>query len=91
VLLQLVRGLGLLDKSPFPRRVMPRIQERPPDRLTEKEVEAVLSVPEPHLWVVRLARGGLATGLRLGRADEGAGGGRGPGDGSWCTGRSREG
>jgi len=54
---------GLLDKSPFPRRVMPRIQERPPDRLTEKEVEAVLSVPEPHLWVVRLA---LATGLRWG-------------------------
>ena len=26
---------GLLDSSPFPRRVMPRLQERPPDRLTE--------------------------------------------------------
>lgn len=39
----------------------PRIQERPRDRLTDKEVEAVVAVPEPHGWVVRLAR---TTGLR---------------------------
>lgn len=54
---------GLLERSPFPRRVMPRIQERPPDRLSDDEVAAVLSVAEPHRWVVRLA---LATGLRWG-------------------------
>ena len=53
----------LLDRSPFPRRIMPRVQEEPPDRLTDAEVEAVLSVPEPHAFVVRL---GLATGMRWG-------------------------
>ena len=52
---------GLLDRSPFPRRVMPRIQERPPDRLTDEEVNAVLAISEPHRFVVRLA---LGTGLR---------------------------
>jgi integrase len=55
--------MGLLERSPFPRRVMPRVQEEPPDRLTDGEVEAVLSVPEPHGFVVRLA---LGTGLRWG-------------------------
>jgi integrase len=54
---------GLLDRSPFPRRVMPRLQERPPDRLTDDEVAAALAVEEPHGFVVRL---GLATGLRSG-------------------------
>jgi len=52
---------GLLDRSPFPRRLMPRIQEQPPDRLWDEEVSAVLGVPEPHRFVVRLA---LGTGLR---------------------------
>jgi integrase len=55
--------MAVLDKSPFPRRVMPRIQEQPPDRLTDEEVEAVLGIPEPHAFVVRLA---LGTGLRWG-------------------------
>lgn len=58
-----------LAKSPWPRRVMPRIQEKPPDRLLDPEVEAVLGIPEPHAFIVRLA---LATGLRWGelvRAD----------------------
>jgi integrase len=27
---------GLVERSPFPRRVMPKVQERPPDRLTDK-------------------------------------------------------
>ncbi len=54
---------GYLDKSPFPRRLMPRIQERPPDRLTDAEVVAVLGVPEPWGFVIRL---GLGTGLRWG-------------------------
>jgi integrase/recombinase XerD len=54
---------GLLPRSPFPRRVMPRIQETPPNRLADWEVSAVLAVPEPHAFVIRLA---LETGLRWG-------------------------
>lgn len=54
---------GLLDRSPFPRRVMPRVQEQPPDRLSDDEVAAVLAVDDPHRFVVQL---GLATGLRWG-------------------------
>lgn len=54
---------GALEESPFPRRVMPRIQETPPDRLTDDEVRAVAAIPEPQAFVVRL---GLLTGLRWG-------------------------
>lgn len=54
---------GLIAHSPFPRRVMPRIQEAPPDRLTDHEVAAVLGIPEPQAFVIRL---GLGTGLRWG-------------------------
>jgi integrase len=54
---------GMICRSPFPRRVMPRIQESPPDRLNDRELEAVLSIGEPHAFIVRLA---LATGLRWG-------------------------
>ena len=42
---------------------MPRIQEEPPDRLDDFEVRAVLAVPEPQAFVMRL---GLGTGLRWG-------------------------
>lgn len=51
----------LVPRSPFPRRIMPRIQETPPDRLTDEQVSRVLAVPEPHGFIVRLA---LGTGLR---------------------------
>jgi integrase len=54
---------GLLDRSPFPRRVMPRVEERPPNRLTDEEVEAILAVSEPHGFVIRFY---LGTGLRWG-------------------------
>jgi len=54
---------GLVDRSPFPRRIMPRIQERPPDRLTDEEVGKLLGIPEPYAYVIRL---GLSTGLRWG-------------------------
>jgi len=54
---------GYLDRSPFPRRIMPRIQERPPDRLTDDEVTQLLAIPEPWAFVIRL---GLGTGLRWG-------------------------
>lgn len=53
--------IGLLVRSPFPRRVMPRIQEAPPDRLSEPEVERLLLIREPQAFVVRL---GLGTGMR---------------------------
>lgn len=45
------------------RRVMPRIQETAPDRLTDAEVAAVIRIPEPHAFYVRFA---LGTGMRWG-------------------------
>ena len=54
---------GYIERSPFPRRLMPRIQERPPDRLTDDEVAKLVSLPDPHGFVIRL---GLGTGLRWG-------------------------
>ena len=54
---------GYLDRSPFPRGIMPRVPERPPDRLTEEEVTQLLGVAEPYRFAIRLA---LATGLRWG-------------------------
>jgi integrase len=54
---------GLVSRSPFPRRVMPKLQERLPDRLTDEEAEQVRCLPEPHGFVCRLA---LGTGLRWG-------------------------
>ena len=54
---------GLVERSPFPRRVMPRLQERPPDRLTDEEAAKIASLPDPHGFVCRLA---LGTGLRWG-------------------------
>lgn len=54
---------GLIVRSPVPRKLLPRIQERPPDRLTDAEVEALVAIPEPQGFVIRF---GLATGLRWG-------------------------
>lgn len=42
---------------------MPRLQEQPPDRLSDAEVAVLLTVREPYGFVVRLA---LGTGLRWG-------------------------
>jgi len=52
---------GYVASAPIPRKLLPRIQERPPDRLTEDEVAAVLGIAEPWAFYVRLA---LSTGLR---------------------------
>lgn len=52
---------GYLDRSPVPRRLLPRIPERPPDRLTAEEVERLIRLPEPYGFVIRF---GLACGLR---------------------------
>jgi integrase len=54
---------GLIERSPFPRRVMPRLQERPPDRLSDEEAGRLCGLAEPHGFVCRLA---LGTGLRWG-------------------------
>jgi integrase len=53
----------LIDRSPIPRRLLPRIQERPPDRLTDDEALEVVGIPDPYGFVVRLA---LGTGMRWG-------------------------
>jgi len=54
---------GWIDRSPVPNKLLPRVQERPPDRLTDAEVAAILNVPEPYAFIARL---GLGTGLRWG-------------------------
>lgn len=56
---------GLIERSPFPRKILPKIQERRPDRLTEDELRAVCSIPDPHGFVCRLL---VSTGLRWGEA-----------------------
>lgn len=53
----------LLDKSPFPRRIMPRLQEQPPKRLTDEEYQAVMALPDHYGFIARF---GLGTGLRWG-------------------------
>ena len=54
----------MLDSSPFPRRkIMPKLQEQPPDRLTDEEADRIRALPEPYGFVCRLA---LGTGLRWG-------------------------
>ena len=42
---------------------MPRLQERPPDRLTDEEAQQLRELPEPYGFICRLA---LGTGLRWG-------------------------
>ena len=55
--------VGLVQRSPFPRRLLPRIQERPPDRLSREDAELLCQLPEPYGFTCRLA---LGTGLRWG-------------------------
>ncbi len=54
---------GLIDKTPFRRKMMPRIQEKPPARLSDEEVETLILLQEPYGFVIRF---GLSTGLRWG-------------------------
>lgn len=55
----------ILDRSPFPRGLLPRVQERPPDRLTDEEVARLVTLPEPWGFYLRLLVG---TGLRWSEA-----------------------
>jgi integrase len=54
---------GLLEHSPFPARVMPKLQEEPPDRLSDEDADKLRALPGVHGFVCRLA---LGTGLRWG-------------------------
>ena len=54
---------GIVDRSPVPRRLLPRIAERLPDRLTQDEAKSLETMSEPFGFVARL---GLGTGLRWG-------------------------
>lgn len=56
---------GLVARSPFPKKILPRIQERPPDRLSHDELVSVCSLPDPYGFVCRFL---LSTGLRWGEA-----------------------
>jgi integrase len=56
---------GYLDRSPFPRRLLPRIQERAPIPLAEEVVAKLVALPEPYGFTLRLL---LGTGLRWGEA-----------------------
>ncbi len=56
---------GRLARSPFPRRVLPRVPERCPRGLLASEVATLEALPEPWGFVLRLL---LATGLRWGEA-----------------------
>lgn len=57
---------GWLLRSPCPRRLLPRIDERAPDRLEDHEVEKLVEMPEPWGFYLRLL---LATGIRWGEAE----------------------
>lgn len=54
---------GYVGASPVPARLLPRIQERAPDRLADKETAALVALPDPYGFVCRLA---LASGMRWG-------------------------
>jgi len=54
---------GLIDHAPIPGKLLPKMQERPPDRLTEDEVEQVIALPDPYGYICRF---GLGTGMRWG-------------------------
>lgn len=56
---------GLLERSPFPRRVMPRIAERAPQGLSAAEVAQLVALADPWGFVLRLL---LGTGLRWAEA-----------------------
>lgn len=56
---------GYIVRSPFPRRALPRIQERAPDRLTDDEVAQLTALPEPYGFTCRLL---LGSGVRWGEA-----------------------
>ncbi len=64
-LLRWAEGQGLIERSPFPPRVMPRLQESPPRRLADLEVAVLESLGGRIGFVLRFL---LGTGLRWAEA-----------------------
>ena len=56
---------GLATRSPFPRRILPRVPERPPQHLTPGEIHDLEGLPEPWGFAFRFL---LGSGLRWGEA-----------------------
>jgi integrase len=54
---------GLIEHSLVPRRLLPKMQEQPPNRLFDDEVSALLTIPEPWAFIIRFA---LGIGMRWG-------------------------
>jgi integrase len=54
---------GWVDRAPSFKRLLPKLQERPPDRLWDEEVDKLVVLPDPFGYVIRLL---LGTGLRWG-------------------------
>ena len=62
-LLKWCEDSGYIERAPSTRKLLPRIQERPPDRLSDDELESLVRLQEPYSFVIRFA---LETGLRWG-------------------------
>jgi integrase len=62
-LLNWCEDTGLIEHAPIPRKLLPKMQERPPDRLTDDEVDEVVALPDPYGYICRF---GLGTGMRWG-------------------------
>lgn len=60
-LLNWCEDAGMITRSPFPKRILPRIPERPPDRLNDDELAAVCALPAPYGFICRFF---VFTGLR---------------------------
>ncbi|HEY7728909.1 MAG TPA: site-specific integrase, partial [Candidatus Eisenbacteria bacterium] len=52
---------GYIDRSPVPKRLMPKVGQHVPKPFSPDEVRKLLKLKEPYRWVIRLA---LATGCR---------------------------
>jgi hypothetical protein len=59
---------GLMIRAPIPQRLLPKVQERPPDRLSNEEIEAVCALPDPHGFICRLGLAPSAWGRYCGSA-----------------------
>lgn len=64
-MLRWAASVGLIERSPFPPRVMPRIQEYPPRALDDLEVEVLTGLDGRMGFVLRFL---LGTGLRWAEA-----------------------
>src|SRR5439155_11916762 len=62
-LLNWCEDTGLIEHAPIPAKLLPKMQERPPDRLTDDEVDQIIALPDPYGYICRF---GLGTGMRWG-------------------------